>query len=109
MLLVNSDIYSIISGHRNYFMDMKRNHESEMARLAILYEDANCKNFELEKEMKIMKKEYDIEKERLEKEIHFFKERVIKLFLNVLNFFNNFSLLKKRRKNLCRQIWIIFN
>lgn len=89
MLLVNSDIYSIISGHRNYFMDQKIHHNVEIERLTYLYEDANNRNSQLEKQLKALKKEYDNEKERLEKEIYYFKERVRNLiFIKLFNFFS---------------------
>lgn len=77
MLLVNSDIYSIVSGHRNYFMDQKEIYNAEAKRLEELYKDCNFKNHELEKEIQDIKREFEMDRERMEKEIHYFKEKVI--------------------------------
>lgn len=76
MLLVNSDIFSIVSGHRNYFMDQKENYNTEVKRYTDLYETVSFNNHQLEKELKNLKKEYEMERERLEKEIHYFKEKL---------------------------------
>jgi len=104
MLLVNSDIYSIISGHRNYFMDLKNTFDIEINRYIDLYDDVNCKNHELEKELKSLKKEYEKEKERLEKEIYYYKDKV-KNKLKIFNFiFTLFSYRKKKKKKAVKQI-----
>ena len=85
MLLVNSDIYSIISGHRNYFMDLKDNYDQDINRYVTLYQNEEYKNIDLEKELKVLRKEYNSEKERLEKEIYYYKEKVINYY-----FINNY-------------------
>jgi hypothetical protein len=77
MLLVNSDIYSIISGHRNYFMDLKNNYNKEVKRYVDLYEAVDFKNNELEKELKNLKREYQVEIDRYEKELYYLKEKVL--------------------------------
>jgi hypothetical protein len=87
MLLVNSDIYSIISGHRNYFMDLKNNYSQEIKRYVDLYEDVDAKNIELEKKLKNMKIEYQIEKDRLENELYYLKEKVL-YFIVIKNIFS---------------------
>jgi hypothetical protein len=79
MLLVNSDIYSIISGHRNYFMDLKNNYDKEIKRYLDQYHDIQFKYEELNKKLIIIKKEFNLEKESLEKELYYLKAKVSNL------------------------------
>lgn len=76
MLLVNSDIYSIISGHRNYFLDQKEHLNNEIKRVCDMYNEENFKNNQLERKIVSLEKEYEMEKERLEKELNYFKDKV---------------------------------
>ena len=83
LLLVNSDIYSIISGHRNYFYEQKAYYINEIARVTQLYEKVNFKKSKYKKEIKEISTNFDREKQRLEKDIQYFREKVKINFIEI--------------------------
>lgn len=76
LLLVNSDIYSMISGQRNYFYEQKAYYLSEIARITHLYEKVNFKKAKYKKEVKEITEHFERDKDRLEKDIQYFRDKV---------------------------------
>lgn len=76
ILLINSDVFSIVSGHRNYFYEQKSFYMNEIARINNLYDKAKFKQSKYKKEFLEMSKNFEREKERLEKDIQYFREKV---------------------------------
>jgi len=74
--LINSDLYSIISGHRNYFYEQKAYYISEINRITLLYDKVNFKKTKYKKELREITQNLEMEKERLEKDIQYFREKV---------------------------------
>ena len=74
--MINSDLYSIISGHRNYFYEQKAYYISEINRITLLYDKVNFKKTKYKKELREITQNLEMEKERLEKDIQYFREKV---------------------------------
>ena len=75
-MLINSDIYSIISGHRNYFYEQKNYYQNEITRITELFSKANFKKTKYKKDCKEIEKNLQREIERLEKDIQYFRDKV---------------------------------
>jgi len=76
MLLINSDIYSIISGHRNYFFEQKQFYSAEIKRITELHQKIVYKKNKYKKELKEISSNFDLERQRLEKELQYFRDKV---------------------------------
>ena len=85
----------MISGHRNYFYEQKTYYLNEISRITQLYEKVNFKKNKYKKEVKENSQNFEREKERLEKDIQYFREKVFKnLNIIVKNYHFLFSYLK---------------
>jgi hypothetical protein len=66
----------MISGHRNYFYEQKAYYVTEINRITLLYDKVNFKKTKYKKELKEIRQNLEREKERLEKDIQYFREKV---------------------------------
>ncbi len=66
----------MISGHRSYFYEQKAYFMAEISRITQLYEKVNFKKAKYKKEVKEISQNFEREKERLEKDIQYFREKV---------------------------------
>lgn len=90
----------IVSGHRNYFYDQKNHYLNETQRISDLMEKAKYKKRAYKLSNKEMKGQMETEVARLEKDIQYFREKVI--FKQLIK--NIFSFLAKKRMPLVKQI-----
>lgn len=81
--MLNADRFSIASGHRNYFYDQKTFYINEIQRISELMEKQKYKKREYKKLTVDIKIQMERETERLEKDIEYFREKVIILFINL--------------------------
>jgi hypothetical protein len=68
----------VVSGHRNYFYDQKNFYLSEITRISDLMEKAKYKKRAYKKSSKDMQGQMDREIARLEKDVDYFRDKVIK-------------------------------
>jgi len=68
----------VVSGHRNYFYDQKNFYLSEISRISELMEKAKYKKKAYKKSNKDMQTQMDREIARLEKDIDYFRDKVLK-------------------------------
>jgi len=67
----------VVSGHRNYFYDQKNFYLSEIVRISDLMEKAKYKKKNYKKSTKDMQTQMDREIAKLEKDIDYFRDKVI--------------------------------
>jgi hypothetical protein len=75
-LLVNADRYLIVSGLRNYFYDQKNYYLNEISRITALHENSKFKKKSFKRNLKDMQEKLEIETDRLNKDIQYFREKV---------------------------------
>lgn len=88
ILLVNADRFLIASGHRNYFYDQKNYYLTEISRVSELYENCKFKKKSYKRNLKDMQAQMDREMERLEKDIQYFREKVL-LYIFILSLYSH--------------------
>ena len=77
ILLVNADKFLLLSGQRNYFYHQKEFYTKEIERITDLFEKIRYKKIAYKKRFIEIKDNMDREVERLEKDIEYFREKVI--------------------------------